>query len=238
MPTLLTVTDLDVAYGNIRAIRDMSLEVGQCEVVALIGANGSGKSTLVKTIAGSMRPLKGKISFDGQDMVPLPPYERLRRGIGLVPEGRGILATLTVYENLAIGAYLRKDKAMVKKDLQEMMARFPILGKRRSQMANLLSGGEQQLLSIARGLMSRPKLLMLDEPSWGLAPLMVVEVFNTIRNVSAGGCTILLSEQNALKALQCADRAYVLETGSIILSGLASNLLHDDRVKLAYLGAG
>lgn len=238
MPTLLTVTDLDVAYGNIRAIRDMSLEVGQCEVVALIGANGSGKSTLVKTIAGSMRPLKGKISFDGQDMVPLPPYERLRRGIGLVPEGRGILATLTVYENLAIGAYLRKDKAMVKKDLQEMMARFPILGKRRSQMANLLSGGEQQLLSIARGLMSRPKLLMLDEPSWGLAPLMVVEVFNTIRNVSAGGCTILLSEQNALKALQCADRAYVLETGSIILSGLASNLLHDDRVKQAYLGAG
>lgn len=238
MPKLLTVANIDVAYGNISAIRGMSMEVGEREVVALIGANGSGKSTLVKSIAGSMRPLTGNIWFDGEDMLPLPPYERLRRGVSLVPEGRGILATLTVYENLALGAYLRKDKSSVRKDLEEMMARFPILGERRNQKADHLSGGEQQLLSIARGLMSRPKLLMLDEPSWGLAPLMVAEVFNIIRDVSAGGCTILLSEQNALKALQCADRAYVLETGSIVLSGAASDLLHDGRIRQAYLGTG
>ncbi|MEW6034370.1 MAG: ABC transporter ATP-binding protein [Chloroflexota bacterium] len=234
---VLRVEDLHVAYGNIQAVRGVSIEVRQGELVALIGANGAGKSTLLRAILGLHQGYKGKLVFLGQDVTALPPEKRVSAGICLVPEGRGILAPLTVKDNLGLGAYPRSDFMQVSQDLNKMMGEhFPILGQRRGQKAGTLSGGEQQMLAIARGLMAAPKLMMLDEPSLGLAPLIVNQMFQIIADLKARGITILLSEQNARKALQAADRAYVLETGTLVLQGNARELANDERVKRTYLG--
>jgi branched-chain amino acid transport system ATP-binding protein len=232
---MLVVKDVVTAYGQIVALKGVSLEVKAGEVVCLLGANGAGKSTLINTVSGILRPRSGRVTFDGRDITGMKGSRIAGMGVVEVPEGRGIFAHMTVHENLQMGAHLRSD-AQVKTDLESMYERFPVLAKRRANRAGVMSGGEQQMLALARALMARPKLLLLDEPSMGLAPLMVESVFETVRQIAASGMTILLVEQNARLALEISQRAYVLENGEMAMSGLASDLIESDLVKEAYLG--
>ena len=233
---MLEVADLEVAYGAIRAVRGVSFGIDHGEIVALIGANGAGKSTILNTLSGILRPRSGTARFLGLDLGVTPPDRIVRHGLVQVPEGREVLARLTVRENLQLGAWARPDRAAVHREIEQLSRRFPILGQRHDLPAGQLSGGEQQILAIARGLLARPKLLLLDEPSLGLAPQMVDAVFDVIKQIHDEGTTILLVEQNALRALEVADRAYVVETGSILLSGTGAELLRDPAVQKAYLG--
>jgi branched-chain amino acid transport system ATP-binding protein len=234
---LLSVENLRVGYGGIQALKGISLEVAEGELVALIGSNGAGKTTTLKTLAGLLHPAAGQIHYHQKSLHNIPAHLRVRDGLALVPEGRGVFARLSVEENLQMGAYSRDDHAQIEDDLERMYALFPRLAERRIQLAGTLSGGEQQMVAMARALMSRPRLLMLDEPSMGLAPMMVEKIFATIRNISAQGVSILLVEQNAKLALGAAQRGYVLESGMITLSGSAASLLGSDAVQKAYLGA-
>ena len=234
--TLLDVENLKVSYGGIHALKGISLHIYAGELVTLIGSNGAGKTTLLKTLAGLLHPSAGKISYAGESLQHCAAHQRVRQGLALVPEGRGIFARLSVQENLQMGAYSRNNQHEISADLARMFELFPRLAERKDQLAGTLSGGEQQMVAIARALMSRPKLLMLDEPSMGLAPLMVEKIFDTIREISAQGVSILLVEQNARLALQVAQRGYVLESGVITLTGAASDLLGSDAVQRAYLG--
>ncbi len=231
---MLTVENIDVFYGAIHAIKGISFDVNEGEIVALIGANGAGKSTTLKTISGIMHPRNGKITFLGEDITHTDGYKLPAKGLAQVPEGRRIFLQMTVMENLEMGAYIQKK--VPPEDFDNVFAHFPRLKERRSQIAGTLSGGEQQMLAMGRALMSHPKLLMLDEPSMGLAPILVEEIFNIIREFHAAGTTILLVEQNAEMALQVADRAYVLESGTIALSGTGKELAESDEIKKAYLG--
>ncbi|MCE2949786.1 MAG: ABC transporter ATP-binding protein [bacterium] len=233
---MLSVRAMALGYRSIVAVRGIDLDVGAGELVAVIGANGAGKTTSLKGIAGALPVRAGSIVLDGEDITRLPVHERVRRGLSLVPEGRGIFARLTVAENLDMGAYLRRDAAGVLADLDRSYTLFPRLGERRRQLAGTLSGGEQQMLAIARALMGRPRLLLLDEPSMGLAPLVTQRIFDTIRSIAAERVSILLVEQNARAALELAARAYVLEGGCITLAGAAGELLSSDAVRRAYLG--
>ncbi|MGZ8229307.1 MAG: ABC transporter ATP-binding protein [Burkholderiales bacterium] len=232
---MLEVVGLEVRYGGIKAVKGLALEVRERELVTLIGANGAGTTTTLKAIAGLLKPSAGHIRYDGRDITGTPACDLVPRGIALVPEGRGVFARLTVEENLAMGAYVRRDDR-VKADLDRAYGLFPRLAERRRQFAGTLSGGEQQMLALARALMSRPKLLLLDEPSMGLAPLMVQKIFETIRAVAAEGVTLLLVEQNAKLALEICNRGYVMESGSICLADEARSLLVNPEVKRAYLG--
>jgi branched-chain amino acid transport system ATP-binding protein len=236
-PLILEVHELKVSYGGIHALKGIDLNIAEGELVALIGSNGAGKTTTLKALAGLLHCTAGKFHYDGSSLHHAPAHLRVNAGIALVPEGRGIFARLTVAENLKMGAYTRKNETLISEDLEKMYDLFPRLAERRSQLAGTLSGGEQQMVAIARALMSRPKLLMLDEPSMGLAPMMVAKIFETIRDVSAQGVSILLVEQNAKLALEAAQRGYVLESGKITLSGDAKELLGSDAVQQAYLGA-
>ncbi len=231
---LLEIKNLFVAYGGIEAVKNISFKVPQGEIVTLIGANGAGKSTTLKSIAGLVKPKNSSILFEGQEIVGKAPDEIVKSGVTLVPEGRKVFANLTVKENLRIGAYLRKDN--LDKDYEYVFSLFPRLKEREWQLAGTLSGGEQQMLAVARALMSRPKLIMMDEPSLGLAPLVVKSIFDIIKEINANGITVLLIEQNANMALQVADSAYVLETGKITITGTGRELLADERIKEAYLG--
>ncbi len=233
---MLEVTDLHVYYGAIHALQGINFHLEKGEIVALIGANGAGKSTTLGTISGLMRPKPGKIIFEGEEISQVAPQDIVRRGIVQVPEGRKIFATLTVMENLEMGAYTHSDKAKIASDVEEMFTRFPRLSERRKQLGGTLSGGEQQMLAIARGLMAHPNLLLLDEPSMGLSPILVEHIFDTIRDINENGTSILLVEQNAQMALAIADRGYVLETGKIVLEGDAQELLQNPFVIEAYLG--
>jgi branched-chain amino acid transport system ATP-binding protein len=233
---MLQVSGMHVGYGAIRALRGVSLEVNEGEVVALIGANGAGKSTLLRTISGLLTPSSGDVLFEGRSLRGLPEDKIVRLGILQVQEGRGILTRMTVLENLEMGAYGRSDKPGIRNDMEMVFDKFPVLRERQRQFGATLSGGEQQMLAIGRALMARPKLLMLDEPSLGLAPKLVQEIFRTIRDFKREKRTILLVEQNARKALQCADRGYVLETGTIRLTGTGETLLKSEEVQAAYLG--
>jgi branched-chain amino acid transport system ATP-binding protein len=233
---LLDVRDLQVAYGGIQALKSISLNVARGELVALIGSNGAGKTTTLKTLAGLLHPASGHIQYDGKNLKNIQAHQRAAMGIALVPEGRGVFARMTVAENLLMGAYCRSNKNEITADLNRMYGLFPRLVERKTQLAGTLSGGEQQMVAMARALMSRPRLLMLDEPSMGLAPLMVQKIFETIRDIAALGMSILLVEQNAKLALQVAQRGYVMESGAITLSGAASELLGSDAVQRAYLG--
>ena len=233
---MLRVTDLHVGYGAIRALKGISLEVHDGEVVTLIGANGAGKSTLLRTVSGLLKPAAGDVTFEGRSIRGLAEDKIVRLGILQVQEGRGILTRMTVQENLEMGAYGRSDRGGVRQDMDMVFEKFPVLSDRRRQFGATLSGGEQQMLAIGRALMARPKLLMLDEPSLGLAPLLVNEIFRTIMDFKREGRTILLVEQNARKALQCADRGYVLETGNLVLTGPGETLLKSEEVQAAYLG--
>lgn len=237
MSNLLDVQGLQVAYSGIKAVKGIDLSVGPGELVALIGSNGAGKTTTLKALAGLLPPAAGKINYDGKSLTDVPAHQRVAMGIALVPEGRGVFARLSVAENLLMGAYSRRDQAEISVDLERMYGLFPRLVERRDQLAGTLSGGEQQMLAMARALMSRPRLLMLDEPSMGLAPLMVKKIFETIREVAAQGMSILLVEQNARLALQVARRGYVMEGGAITLSGESRELSGSDAVQRAYLGA-
>ncbi|USK59287.1 ABC transporter ATP-binding protein [Peribacillus asahii] len=232
---MLKVTKIETFYDKIQALKEVSLEVEQGQIVTILGANGAGKTTTMKTIAGLLKPKKGKVEFLGEDITGLRPDQLLKKGIALVPEGRAILSSMTVYENLEMGAYQRNDKK-VEQDIENVMSRFPILKERKTQLAGTLSGGQQQMLAIARALLSKPKLLLLDEPSMGLAPLIVADIFKIITEIKDGGTTVLLVEQNAKQALKIADYGYVLETGKVIISGKAKDLLEDSRVVEAYLG--
>lgn len=232
---LLKVTGIETYYDKIQALKGISLEVEQGQIVTILGANGAGKTTTMKTIAGLLKPKKGKVEFLGEDITGLRPDQLLKKGIALVPEGRAILSSMTVYENLEMGAYQRKDKD-VEQDIEKVMGRFPILKERKTQLAGTLSGGQQQMLAIARALLSKPKLLLLDEPSMGLAPLIVADIFKIIKEIKESGTTVLLVEQNAKQALKIADYGYVLETGKVIISGHSKDLLEDARVVEAYLG--
>ena len=234
MNTILKVEDMHVYYGAIHAVKGVSFEVGEGEIVALIGANGAGKSTIMKTISGLLHPRTGSIIFDGKNIAHTDAYRLVSQGLAHVPEGRRIFLQMTVEDNLEMGAFSRK--SVSKEDLERMFTLFPRLKERRKQIAGTLSGGEQQMLAMSRALMSHPKLLMLDEPSMGLAPILVDQIFDIIKELHASGTTILLVEQNASKALKVADRAYVLETGSITLSGTGAELANSDEVKKAYLG--
>ena len=233
---MLEINDLSVNYGGIKALQQVSLRVEKGEIVTLIGANGAGKTTTLKTISRILTAKTGRIIYQGQDITHLPPHEIVKRGIAHSPEGRRILARQTVLTNLQLGAYTRSDRLGVKSDIEEQLQRFPRLSERREQLAGTLSGGEQQMLAIARALMSRPKLLLLDEPSLGLAPQIVREIFSIIRKLNESGVTILLVEQNANLALETANRGYVLEAGRLTIAGEAGDLLRDERVKQAYLG--
>ncbi len=232
---LLDVKDIEVYYGSIHAIKGVSFEVQEGEIVTLIGANGAGKSTILKTVSGLLRPRSGSVEFQGRSISHEAPHHIVRRGLAQVPEGRRIFLEMTVEENLEMGAYTQPQSG-VQEDLASVYGRFPRLKERRRQIAGTLSGGEQQMLAVGRALMSHPKLLMLDEPSMGLAPLLVEQTFETIKELHRSGTTILLVEQNARMALSVADRAYVLETGSIVLSGAGSELAGSDAIKRAYLG--
>ena len=232
---MLEVRDLNVYYGLIHALRDVSFEVNEGEIVALIGANGAGKTTTLHTVTGLLPAKSGSVVFEGKEIVKKPGHEIVRLGMSHVPEGRRVFAGLTVYENLKMGAYTRP-KSEVAASLADVYQRFPRLEERKNQFAGTLSGGEQQMLAMGRALMSRPRLLLLDEPSMGLSPLFVSEIFKIIEEVNKAGTTVLLVEQNANKALSIADRAYVLETGHIVKSGDAKALLNDDDIKKAYLG--
>ena len=233
---MLEVTGLHVAYGGIQAVRSITFHVNEGETVALIGANGAGKTTTLKAISRVVNAVGGDVHFCGEKIVGIPPHEIIRKGIALVPEGRGVFPRLSVLENLRMGAFVRDDKAEIAADIDRMYAYFPRLKERTDQLAGTLSGGEQQMLAIGRALMSRPKMLLLDEPSMGLAPIMVQKIFEVIRNVAAAGMTILLIEQNAKLALESSQRAYVMESGEITLNGESAALLHDPKVKAAYLG--
>ncbi|MEG2773869.1 MAG: ABC transporter ATP-binding protein [Acetivibrio sp.] len=233
---MLKVTDLEVYYGMIQAIKGLSFEVEQGEVIALIGANGAGKTTILHTVTGLIKSKAGKIEFEGQDITKVPGHKIVSLGMAHVPEGRRVFADLSVLDNLKLGAYTRKDKTEIEDTLKMVYKKFPRLEERKSQLAGTLSGGEQQMLAMGRALMSHPKIILMDEPSMGLSPIFVSEIFNIIKEISAGGTTVLVVEQNAKKALSIANRAYVLETGKIVLSGKAKDLLEDDSVKKAYLG--
>jgi len=233
---LLELHDLKVAYGGIHAVKGITLNIAPGELVALIGSNGAGKTTTLKTLAGLLQPSGGQIHYDGKNLKDIATHKRAAMGIALVPEGRGVFARMTVAENLQMGAYSRSDQYEIVSDLARMFELFPRLAERKDQLAGTLSGGEQQMVAMARALMSRPRLLMLDEPSMGLAPLMVRKIFETIRDIAAQGMSILLVEQNATLALQVAQRGYVMESGVITLSGAASELLGSDAVQRAYLG--
>ena len=233
---MLQVTDLKVNYGVIQAIKGVSFEVNEGEVIALIGANGAGKTTILHTVTGLIAPKSGKIEFEGKDITKMPAHKIVTLGMAHVPEGRRVFADLSVYENLLMGAFTRKDKDEIAKTLEMVYKRFPRLRERKNQVAGTLSGGEQQMLAMGRALMSHPKILLMDEPSMGLSPLFVNEIFDIIKEVSASGTTVLLVEQNAKKALSIADRAYVLETGKIVLDAAADVLMNDSSIKKAYLG--
>lgn len=233
---MLEVKDLEVYYGMIQAIKGISFEVNKGEVIALIGANGAGKTTTLHTITGLLSPKKGSVMFEGKDITKIPAHKIVSMGMAHVPEGRRVFADLSVYENLKLGAYTRKDKENLNKDLESIYERFPRLAERKNQSARTLSGGEQQMLAMGRALMSKPSIILMDEPSMGLSPILVNEIFDIIESISKSGTTVLLVEQNAKKALSIADRAYVLETGKIVTSGKASELLEDDSIKKAYLG--
>ena len=233
---MLEVKNLEVYYGVIQAIKGISFEVNEGEVIALIGANGAGKTTTLQTITGMLQPKAGEIIFEGKDISKIPGHKIVSMGMAHVPEGRRVFAQLSVYENLLMGAYTRKDKEEIENTLRIVYDRFPRLEERKGQMAGTLSGGEQQMLAMGRALMSKPKIILMDEPSMGLSPIFVNEIFDIIQEVSKSGTTVLLVEQNAKKALSIADRAYVLETGKIVLEGKASDLLNNDSIKKAYLG--
>ena len=236
---LLEINDLKVAYGKIQAIKGISLHINAGEIVTLVGANGAGKTTLLKSISGILKPSAGVINFEGKDVQTIAPHNRVLEGLCQAPEGRGIFPGMTVLENLEMGKYARKDwKNELKEDLDRIYTLFPRLKERQNQAGGTLSGGEQQMLSIGRALMSRPRLLLLDEPSMGLAPKFIQQIFNIIREIQAQGVSILLVEQNAAQALSCANRAYVLETGNIVKEGAGKDLLNDDAIKKAYLGTG
>jgi branched-chain amino acid transport system ATP-binding protein len=233
---MLKVRGLEVAYGGIRAVKGIDLEVRGGELVALIGANGAGKTSTLKALSGLLRPAAGHIDYDGAEVTGKPAYHLVRRGLAMVPEGRGVFPRLTVAENLAMGAYIRNDKTAIARDLDRAYTLFPRLAERRLQLAGTLSGGEQQMLAMARALMCRPRLLLLDEPSMGLAPLMVQKIFETVRTVAAEGVTMLLVEQNAKLALETCHRGYVMESGNIVLTDDARKLLSNPQVRQAYLG--
>lgn len=233
---MLEIKDLEVYYGVIQAIKGISFEVNQGEVIALIGANGAGKTTTLQTITGMLQAKKGQIFFEGKDITKVPGHKIVSMGMAHVPEGRRVFADLTVLENLKLGAYTRKDKGEIAQTLKKVYESFPRLEERKNQSAGTLSGGEQQMLAMGRALMSKPRIILMDEPSMGLSPIFVNEIFDIIKEVSEGGTTVLLVEQNAKKALSIADRAYVLETGNITLSGKAEDLLNDESVQKAYLG--
>ena len=237
MTKMLAVDEVVTSYGQIVALKGASLEVGTGEVVCLLGANGAGKSTLINTISGILQPRSGRVRFEGRDVVGLKASQIAGLGIAQVPEGRGIFAHMTVYENLLMGAHLRRDASGIHADVEASYARFPVLAKRKAQKAGVLSGGEQQMLALARALMSRPRLLLLDEPSMGLAPIMVEFVFETIQQIAATGMTILLVEQNARLALGISNRAYVLQNGEMAMSVPAEELMQSELVQEAYLGA-
>ena len=233
---MLKVENLNVYYGVIHAIKDINLEVKEGEIVSLIGANGAGKTSTLQAISGMLKPKSGRVTFMKQDLGKVEPHNILKMGLAHVPEGRRVFAGMTVKENLEMGAYTRKDQDEINANLEKVFMRFPRLLERKKQLAGTLSGGEQQMLAIGRAIMSNPKMLLLDEPSMGLSPLLVKEIFSIIKELNESGMTILLVEQNARKALAISDRAYVLETGNIVLEGNAKELLEDDAVKKAYLG--
>jgi len=233
---LLEIRDIEVFYGVIQAIKGISFDVNEGEVIALIGANGAGKTTILHTITGLLQPKKGSITFDGKDITKVSAHKIVSMGMAHVPEGRRVFSQLSVYENLKMGAYTRKDKAEIEESLEMVYGKFPRLEERKNQLAGTLSGGEQQMLAMGRALMSHPKIVLMDEPSMGLSPIFVEEIFKIIEEVSASGTTVLLVEQNAKKALGIANRAYVLETGNIVLDGDAKELMNNETVKKAYLG--
>jgi len=233
---MLEIKDLEVYYGMIQALKGISFEVNEGEVIALIGANGAGKTTTLHTISGLLTPKKGSIIFEGKDITKVPAHKIVSAGMAHVPEGRRVFASLSVYQNLKMGAYTRSDKDEIEESLQTVYKRFPRLEERKNQPAGTLSGGEQQMLAMGRALMSKPRIILMDEPSMGLSPIFVNEIFDIIKKVSSEGTTVLLVEQNAKKALSIADRGYVLETGRIVLEGNAQDLLNDESVKKAYLG--
>lgn len=234
--SMLEVKDLKVYYGMIQAIKGVSFHVEEGEIIALIGANGAGKTTILHTVSGLLTPKEGTITFEGTDIVKIPGHKIVSMGMAHVPEGRRVFAQLSVLQNLKMGAYTRKDKDEVVQTLKTVFERFPRLEERQNQLAGTLSGGEQQMLAMGRALMSHPKIILMDEPSMGLSPIFVNEIFDIIQEVSKSGTTVLLVEQNAKKALSIADRAYVLETGNIVLEGKADELLNNDSIKKAYLG--
>lgn len=233
---LLKVENLEVYYGIIRALKGISFEVGEGEIVTLLGANGAGKTTTMQSIMGLIHARSGSVTYDGKNITGLPSHKIVRMGMTQVPEGRRVFSELTVYENLLMGAYIEKDKAKIRHDIEEIYSVFPRLDERKNQVAGTLSGGEQQMLAMGRAMMSHPKLLMLDEPSMGLSPLLVDQVFDIIKHFHSNGTTILLVEQNASKSLAISDRAYVLENGSIAYSGTGKELAESDDIKKAYLG--
>ncbi len=233
---MLEIKDLSVYYGVIQALKGISFEVNEGEVIALIGANGAGKTTTLHTVSGLIAPKSGSVIFEGQDITKVPAHKIVSMGMAHVPEGRRVFGSLSVLQNLRLGAYTRSSKDEVEETLQKVYKRFPRLEERKNQPAGTLSGGEQQMLAMGRALMSNPRIILMDEPSMGLSPILVNEIFDIIKEVSAGGTTVLLVEQNAKKALSIADRGYVLETGKIVLEGKAQELLHDESVRTAYLG--
>lgn len=234
--SILHVDDLNVYYGSIHAVKGISFDVEEGEIVTLIGANGAGKSTTLNTVAGLLKPREVKVEFEGESLLGIPPHTIVSKGMALCPEGRRVFLQMSVRENLEMGAFTRRDSAEIADSLEMVFDRFPRLKEREGQSAGTLSGGEQQMLAMGRALMSKPRLLMLDEPSMGLAPILVQEIFNIIKSLHETGTTVLLVEQNARMALSVADRAYVLETGRVSMSGNAADLANDDRVKQAYLG--
>jgi branched-chain amino acid transport system ATP-binding protein len=236
MSALLQVTDLRVAYGGIQAVKGVSFQVNESELVSLIGSNGAGKTTTMKAITGSLLPTAGRIEYLGRDIRGQGPWDLVKQGLVMVPEGRGVFTRMSIVENLQMGAYLRSDKRGIQTDMDRVFALFPRLKERSAQLAGTLSGGEQQMLAMGRALLSRPRLLLLDEPSMGLSPLMVDKIFEVIAEVAGLGVTVLLVEQNASRALKMAQRAYVMESGEISMQGEAKALLHDPKVRAAYLG--
>ena len=234
--SMLEVKDLSVYYGVIQALKGISFKVNEGEVIALIGANGAGKTTILHAVSGLLSPKAGSIDFEGHDLIKTPSHKIVSLGMSHVPEGRRVFSQLSVYDNLRLGAYTRNDKDEIEQSLQHVYKRFPRLKERKNQFAGTLSGGEQQMLAMGRALMASPKIILMDEPSMGLSPIMVSEIFDIIKSISTSGTTVLLVEQNAKKALSIADRGYVLETGKIVLEGKASELLDDDTIKKAYLG--
>ncbi|SDV49362.1 ABC transporter ATP-binding protein [Chitinasiproducens palmae] len=233
---MLSIKGLQVAYGGIQAVKGIDIDIHEKELVTLIGANGAGKTTTMKAITGLKTWTGGDITYMGQSIRGVPSYELLKRGLAMVPEGRGIFARMTILENMRMGAYLRNDESAIRSDIERMFGFFPRLKERQSQLAGTLSGGEQQMLAMARALISRPKLLLLDEPSMGLSPIMVEKIFEVVREISSEGLTVLLVEQNARLALQAANRGYVMDSGLISMSGDAKEMLHDPKVRAAYLG--